>query len=265
MAIHLPLVDGNDLPLIGLAAFRQDSEKETKEVIRKFLTLCGDQPIKHIELSELYGNAQLVVEALLGSGLTRSELYLTYKVWPKDRDGAEIITSCVDSLKLTSQYFDLILIHAPIDLKHKYEQWSALEMLKEEGYTKSIGVCGYSERQIVELMKYCQLQPAVLEVKTFPVRSNCFSFFTPLPFSVKRRRSVKTQLSLSTAQTARYAYYAITCRRRKSNITTAPIMRRLAHLAYHLSTFTLSGRLQRGLLVEICHLFIVAYINIKSS
>jgi len=183
---HLPLVDGNDIPLLGLASFRRysllkshgnrklslfnvlrrDSEEEIKAIVNKFLGISGNLPMKHLEISELYGNGRTVLNAILASGVQRSEIYLTFKVWPKDRSGPEIITAIVENLDLLGlEYFDLILIQSPIDLKHKFDQWSSLEVLKEEGYTKSIGVSNFAERQIVELMKFCQVQPAVLEVK----------------------------------------------------------------------------------------------------
>jgi diketogulonate reductase-like aldo/keto reductase len=40
----------------------------------------------------------------------------------------------LDGLALVNeQYFDLCLIHAPVDPKHRFEQWTALETLKEQG------------------------------------------------------------------------------------------------------------------------------------
>jgi len=160
-----PLVDGNDIPILGLGSFRKDSEEATTEIILKFLALTADQTMKHIEISELFGNGLIVLNAILESGVSRDNIFLTYKVWPKDRSGAEIIMSVSDQLSLTQQsYFDLVLIHAPLDPKRKFEQWSAFEMLKEQGLVKSIGVSNYSESQLVDLMKFCQIQPTVLEV-----------------------------------------------------------------------------------------------------
>lgn len=169
MSFQIPLWDGNDIPKIGLGAFRRDSDEEVRAVVDSFLTLTFDLPVKHVEISELFGNGHVVLDALLAKGLTRGELYLTFKVWPKARLGQDIITSCVDCLALTNQtYFDLILIHAPIDLKNKFQQWTALEFLKDRGLVKSIGVCKYSETQLVELMKNCQSQPAVCQIESTP-------------------------------------------------------------------------------------------------
>lgn len=160
-----PLVDGNDIPVLGLGAFRRDSEEATVEVVRKFISLTAVQSMRHIEISELFGNGSIILNAINDCGVQREDIFLTYKVWPKDRSGADIIESVADSLSLIQlSHFDLVLIHAPIDTKKKFDQWSALEVLKDQGLTKSIGVSCYSEMQLVELMKFCQIQPSVLQV-----------------------------------------------------------------------------------------------------
>jgi diketogulonate reductase-like aldo/keto reductase len=162
---NLPLVDGYDIPVLGLRAFRSDSEEATINIVRKFLKLTDNQSMRNFEISELFGNGQIVLNAIRESGLKREDAFFSFKVWSKERSGSDIITSVIESLTLTNlTYFDLILIHAPIDSKHKFEQWTALETLKDQGYVRSIGVSNYSEVQLVELMKFCHIQPSVLEV-----------------------------------------------------------------------------------------------------
>ena len=169
----IPLVDGTDIPTFGLAAFRDNDERVVKETVTRFLEVTRDQPIKHVEISELFGNGAVVVDVLYRAGLQRSEIYLTYKIWPKLRKGRDIITSCTEALELIDAsyprtYFDLVLVHAPIDIPNKFDQWTAVEALKENGFTKSIGVCCYNEDLMVDLMKNCGSQPVVCESEVTP-------------------------------------------------------------------------------------------------
>lgn len=161
------------MPMFGLAAFRDDDEKVVRDIINKFLDLTEAQPLRHIEISELYCNGHVVLDALKAAGLQRSDMYLTYKIWPKSRGARDIVSSCTDFLELIEPYFpqtyfDLILIHAPIDIANKFEQWTAVEFLKEKAVTKSIGICSYTENLIVELMKNCVSQPVVCEAEVTP-------------------------------------------------------------------------------------------------
>merc|ERR1711871_1575498 len=92
-------------------------------------------------------------------------------------NGRDIITSCTDSLALIQDsypdtYFDLVLVHAPIDVTNKSEQWAAIESLKENQISKSIGVCGYDEDLMVDLMKNCASQPVVAEAEFSPFGQN---------------------------------------------------------------------------------------------
>ena len=169
----IPLVDGTDIPTFGLAAFRSDHERMIRDTVNQFLTITKDQPVKHVEISELYGNGAVVLESFHRAGVERSNIYLTYKIWPKLRRGRDIITACTEGLVLIDAiypktYFDLVLIHAPIDVSNKFEQWSAVELLKENELTKSIGVCCYTEELMVDLMKNCGMQPVVCEAEVTP-------------------------------------------------------------------------------------------------
>jgi 2,5-diketo-D-gluconate reductase A len=180
----IPLVDGNELPVFGLASFRRDKEEDTRFIVNKFLNLAIDQGIINVEITELFGNGHIILNTLFDSGLKRSDFFITFKVWSKNRNGQEIITACLENLKIIgTEYFDLILIHSPIDTKNKFEQWSGLEVLKDQGITKSIGLCGYSEKQLVELMKFCQTQPSVLEVIFF----NYKNYFHIILFKITKR------------------------------------------------------------------------------
>ena len=164
----VPLVDGNDLPCIGLGSFRMETAN-TKECV----STCLNASIRHFCISELFGNGHEVVDSIIEHRLERASVYITMKIWPKDRNGKEIVYSIRETLRLSGlEYVDLLLLHAPIDIKNRFEQWEAMEYLKNEGSTRSIGVANYSEQQLLELVKNCQIQPSVLAMEVTPFGRN---------------------------------------------------------------------------------------------
>ena len=48
------------------------------------------------------------------------------------------------------------------------DTWRAMELLKESGLVKHIGVCNYSSGLIHDLMNYCKIKPEVLQIESHP-------------------------------------------------------------------------------------------------
>ncbi len=158
----LPLVDGNDLPALGVSAFTLKSKESTQNLI----TDCLNLGIRHFELSQLFNNCHLIVEAINKSNIPRNEIFITYKIWTKDKDARDLIQNIIEELKLIKlSYVDLMIIHAPIDIKNRFDQWQAIEYLKDIQLTKSIGVSYYNEVQLQDLVKNCNYQPTVIMVR----------------------------------------------------------------------------------------------------
>jgi 2,5-diketo-D-gluconate reductase A len=159
----LPLNDGFDMPQFGLASYRKDDTKLFKDLLVERL----NQGIRHIEISDLFGNGSFAVESVLDGDLSieRKDIFITFKIWPKNRKQQDLIESFRESLHfLGLEYVDLLLIHAPIDINNRLDQWKALEQLKGEGLAKSIGGCSMTHSQLSNLIKVCTIIPAVVEV-----------------------------------------------------------------------------------------------------
>jgi diketogulonate reductase-like aldo/keto reductase len=159
----LPLNDGFDMPQFGLVSYRNDDTKLFKDLLEERL----NQGIRHIEISDLFGNGSFAVESVLDGDLAieRKDIFITFKIWPKNSKHQELVESFRESLHfLDLKYVDLLLIHAPIDINNRLDQWKALEQLKHEGLTKSIGGCNMTHSQLSNLIKVCTVIPAVIEV-----------------------------------------------------------------------------------------------------
>lgn len=167
------LNDGNDIPQIGLAAFRIDSNEETKDIIRKSLA----SGVRHFEITELFGNGHTIVEGLFDSGLVqRKDVCISLKIWPKSRNSRDLIFACRSTLEFVGlDYVDIVMVHAPIEVNSRHDQWKAMEALVEEGLAKSLGISNITALQLAELLKSCNIPPAIFQV--------CLSFTERLSLS----------------------------------------------------------------------------------
>lgn len=159
----LPLNDGFDIPQIGLISFRRDPEEKLRSLLLKNL----DNGLRHVEICDLFDNGQIIIDILLDGGaeIRRDKLYLTLKIWPKNRNRQYIYDAFKEILNnYNLEYFDLVLIHGPLDVVNRIEQYKAIEELKQEGFVHSIGLSNMTHTQLSNILKKCNICPAVIEV-----------------------------------------------------------------------------------------------------
>ena len=161
----IPLSDGNDMPSLGLAAFRRDNVDHVKQVIRN----AWNNGIRHYVIAELFGNGHTIIETLNELGAKRDEYFITLKIWPKDRKPLDLTSA----FKMTLAYIglesvDLLLTHAPIDVENRAEQWVALEGLQEQGLCKSLGISNLTTFHLTDLLKNAMIVPSVFESEYSP-------------------------------------------------------------------------------------------------
>ncbi|OBZ71476.1 NAD/NADP-dependent indole-3-acetaldehyde reductase [Grifola frondosa] len=122
------------------------------------VTECVEQAIEtgfsHIDTAQWYANEDSIGKAIRETALERSELFVTTK-W----SGRTSIPGGVrDSLDKAS-------IHV---VPNAGDVWREFEKIKEEGLTKSIGVCNYSLPKLQELVKTASIIPAVNQILFHP-------------------------------------------------------------------------------------------------
>lgn len=102
------------------------------------------------------------------TGLPRSEIFVTTKFAPKQQTGDGVRLALQNSLsRLELEYVDLYLIHAPINKDQRRLQWEMLELMRDEGLTRSIGVSNYGIHHLQELLSHARYPPSVNQVTTF--------------------------------------------------------------------------------------------------
>lgn len=118
-----------------------------------------------IDTATVYGNEVSVGGGIKKSGIGRSELFVTSKLWVDDSGYENAKKAFQTSLdKLGLDYLDLYLIHRPRgDVKGS---WLAMEELYKAGKIRAIGVSNFEDRHLEELMAYATVTPAVNQIET---------------------------------------------------------------------------------------------------
>jgi 2,5-diketo-D-gluconate reductase B len=101
----------------------------------------------------MYDNEGDVGQGLRSSGVDRSEVWLTTKVWPDDLAPERVRASLKRSLSaLGTDYVDLYMIHWPNPRVPLAATLEAMTALREEDRTREIGVSNFTSSQFREAL-----------------------------------------------------------------------------------------------------------------
>lgn len=164
ISARVPLNDRFTIPRFGLGTFLS----EAGDVTRKAALWALEAGYRHIDTARIYGNERDVGQAVRESGIPRSEIFITTKVWNDDQGYDPTLAACEKSLnRLGMDYVDLYLIHWPVP-GLRQQTWKALIRLKQEGKVRSIGVSNFMIRHLNELLASTEIVPAVNQVELSP-------------------------------------------------------------------------------------------------
>ncbi|MDT3911700.1 aldo/keto reductase [Staphylococcus aureus] len=159
---HIEISKDVKIPVLGFGVF-QIPQEQTAEAVKEAIK-AG---YRHIDTAQSYLNETEVGQGIEASGIDRSELFITTKVWIENVNYEDTIKSIERSLqRLNLDYLDLVLIHQPYN--DVYGSWRALEELKENGKIKAIGVSNFGVDRIVDLGNHNQIQPQVNQIEINP-------------------------------------------------------------------------------------------------
>ncbi|HEE9173562.1 aldo/keto reductase [Staphylococcus aureus] len=158
---HIEISKDVKIPVLGFGVF-QIPQEQTAEAVKEAIK-AG---YRHIDTAQSYLNETEVGQGIEASGIDRSELFITTKVWIENVNYEDTIKSIERSLqRLNLDYLDLVLIHQPYN--DVYGSWRALEELKETGKIKAIGVSNFGVDR-VDLGIHNQIQPQVNQIEINP-------------------------------------------------------------------------------------------------
>lgn len=162
----LPLNNGVNMPALGLGVF-QSSPEQTAGAVE---TAIADG-YRLIDTAAAYLNERQVGEGVRRSGVDRTELFITTKLWMTDYGYERTLRAFDLSLrKLGLQYLDLYLLHWPVpsDFEATVASYRAAEKVLAERRTRAIGVCNFSPKHLESLIDRSSVVPAVNQVELHP-------------------------------------------------------------------------------------------------
>ena len=129
-------IHGTRVPALGLGTWQL-----TGDACRDAVTHALEIGYRHIDTAQAYGNEEQVGRAIDEATVSRSDLFLTTKVWHTNLAPADVRASTDESLrKLRTDYVDLLLIHWPVERVPLEDTLDALVALRDAGKTRHIGV-----------------------------------------------------------------------------------------------------------------------------
>ena len=159
------LNNGVEIPYLGFGTLRSKDNEETVNAVRWAI----EAGYRHIDTAAGYGNEQSVGQGIRASGIDRKKMFVTTKLKP-DEDmlqGAQMKAFEKSLNLLRLDYIDLYLIHWPVAGK-TLEAWKGLEEIYKTGRARAIGVCNFTERHFVELLRNAKIKPAVNQIELHP-------------------------------------------------------------------------------------------------
>jgi D-xylose reductase len=192
---HLVLHSGYKMPQVGFGLWKVGTDVAADCVynaIKAGYRLMDGASCYENELEVGQGMTRALNEKLV----ERKDLFVVSKLWNTYHRPEHVKPALMRTLKdLNVDYLDLFLIHFPISLKYvdpaeRYhprwfadvqvgkveidwsvtfqQTWHAMEELVREGLVRSIGLSNVGTTKLMDVLKYCKIKPAVLQVEMHP-------------------------------------------------------------------------------------------------
>jgi diketogulonate reductase-like aldo/keto reductase len=152
------------IPAIGFGCWQVTPDSAAQSAVHAALKIG----YRHLDTAKAYDNEIGVGSGLKSSGIDRSELFVTTKLWNEDQAYTTAVHAIDESLgKLGLDYVDLFLIHWP-QTETRKDAWRAMQEIYKSGKAKAVGVSNYTVRHLKELLASSELTPAVNQVEFHP-------------------------------------------------------------------------------------------------
>ena len=165
--LSFDLNNGTEIPALGLGVLDRETREQTTGAVEAALA-AG---YRLIDTAASYLNERHVGEGIARSGVDRSEIFVTTKLWLSEYGYDQTLRAFDASLrKLGFDYVDLYLLHWPLpsDFDATVASYKAAEKLLSEGRARAIGVSNFSAAHLKNLMDRTEVVPAVNQVELHP-------------------------------------------------------------------------------------------------
>lgn len=177
-------------PFLVLSPLTTGTWQSAPGEVRDAVSFALKNGYRHIDAALIYKNEHEVGQGIKDSGVPRSEIFITSKLWNTDQgNAAEGLQKTLNALDIDN--LDLYLVHWPVRLVSQAsgdpllpvlpdgsravdkswdqaETWGQMEDLYSSGKVKAIGVCNWSIPYLEELKKTWKVVPAVNQCELHP-------------------------------------------------------------------------------------------------
>ena len=159
---EVTLSNGVKMPQLGYGVYQV-----TKDECERCVLDALKVGYRLIDTAQSYFNEEEVGNAIAKSGIPRSEIFLTTKVWIEHYGYEAAKASVLESMrKLQVDYLDLCLLHQPFG--DVYGAYRALEDLYDEGVLRAIGISNFYADRMIDLASFSRIPPMINQVEIHP-------------------------------------------------------------------------------------------------
>lgn len=157
------LNNGKKMPVLGFGVYQITDDLECENAVVHAL----EAGYRMIDTASVYMNEAAVGKAIRRSGIPRTEIFVTTKVWVQDMGYQQTLDAIDRSLeRLQLDYIDMYLIHQPYS--DVFGTWRAMEDKYEEGILHAIGVSNFSSDRLIDLSVFNRISPMLNQVEINP-------------------------------------------------------------------------------------------------
>ncbi len=163
---NVRLSDGVEIPQLGFGVFQvppDDTQRAVEDAIA-----AG---YRHIDTAAAYRNERGVAAGIAASGVHRSEIFITTKLWNTEQGFDSTLAAFEKSIEaLDTEHVDLYLIHWPVPARDLFmDTWRAFERIHAEGGARSIGVSNFRIPDLERLAGEAATQPTINQIELHPL------------------------------------------------------------------------------------------------
>ena len=162
---YVQLNNGEWMPRFGIGTFNVPGDSVCADAVGYALK-CG---YRHIDTAHAYRVERGVGKAVEESGIPRSEIWITSKLWPSEYGEGKTMEAIDRMLeRLQTDYIDLLYVHQPMgDYRGA---WRDMEKAVRQGKVRSLGISNFdaSDSLFNDIMQFAEIKPAVMQIECHP-------------------------------------------------------------------------------------------------
>ena len=162
---YVQLNNGEWMPRFGIGTFNVPGDSTACDAVGYALK-CG---YRHIDTAHAYRVERGVGKAVKESGIPRSEIWITSKLWPTEYGEGKTMEAIDKMLeRLQTDYIDLLYVHQPMgDFRGA---WKDMEKAVKMGKIRSLGISNFdaSDSLFHAIVDNAEIKPAVMQIELHP-------------------------------------------------------------------------------------------------